>query len=136
MAKNSGLARLQRRMAALPKSVRRAVAPAVEKSADEMVDLARRFAPVDDGTLRASIKHRAGDHELARQVVAGGEATTREVRSGSGAKYDYASAQEFGTSEQSAQPFFWPAYRLIRKRVKSRIRRAVGKAVKDFNNGQ
>ena len=133
---DNGLSRLQRRMKAVPEKIRRAVRPAVEKSADEMVDMARRFAPVDDGTLRASIKHHAGPHDLSREVRAGGETTTRRVRAGADATYDYALAQEYGSANHPAQPFFWPAYRLIRKRIKSRIRRAVGKAVRDFNDGK
>ena len=121
MTKDSGLAAFQRKMAAMPKAMRLAVAPAVEQSADEMVDMAKRLAPVDDGELRDGIAHGPGDHELARTVRANAF---------------YAGWVEFGTLKSDPRPFFWPAYRLIRKRVKNRIRRAVGKAVKDFNNGQ
>ena len=38
---------------------------------------------------------------------------------------------EYGTAETTAQPFFWPVVRSSRKRVKSRITRAIRKAVKD-----
>lgn len=37
---------------------------------------------------------------------------------------------EYGTASAPAQPFFWPAYRLSRKRIASRIKRAISKAVK------
>lgn len=157
MSSNRDLQKLQRRLAAVPKEIRKAVRPIVDKSADDMVTMARRFAPRADGVLEASIKNEPGAHELERLVVAGGETTTvaytgrgnyrREVTIGQGSNrgiskggnagvsYDYALAQEYGTQDHPPQPFFWPAYRLMRKTIRSRIRRAVGKAVKDFNNG-
>lgn len=132
---NSNLQRLLRRMEAIPKQMRKAIKPALDQSGEEMVRLARNFAPRDDGTLQQSIVYRDGPGELAVTVQAGGEATTRPVRNGADATYDYALAQEYGTREMSANPFFWPAYRLTKKKLKARIRRAVSKAVKDFNNG-
>lgn len=44
--------------------------------------------------------------------------------------------REYGTSEADAQPFFWPALRLLRKRLRNRINRAAKKAVKDSWNKQ
>lgn len=38
---------------------------------------------------------------------------------------------EFGTVNRPATPHLFPAYRLLRKKIKSRIRRAMNKAVKD-----
>ncbi|TIX66576.1 MAG: HK97 gp10 family phage protein, partial [Mesorhizobium sp.] len=43
----------------------------------------------------------------------------------------YAHLVEFGTSKAEAQPFFWPAFRLLQKRIQNRTRRAVSKAVRD-----
>ena len=36
-----------------------------------------------------------------------------------------------GTRRTPAHPFFWPAFRLMRKRATNRIKRAVSKAVRD-----
>lgn len=38
---------------------------------------------------------------------------------------------EHGTKDAAAQPFFWPAFRLGRKRAAARIKRAMSKAVRD-----
>jgi hypothetical protein len=53
------------------------------------------------------------------------------VRNGVTAKYDYALAQEFGTKEHPANPFFYPTWRLLRKRARSRINRAMKKAIEE-----
>jgi len=127
-----GLKAFRRRLDRLPKRMKDAVQPALDASADEMVSTARHLSPREDGALYASIRKEAGDHELERVVRAGGAATTRPS---AGGPFDYALAAEFGTVKQSAQPFFYPAYRLIRKRVRSRLKRAVSKAVKDSSNG-
>ena len=53
------------------------------------------------------------------------------MRSGVNVDFDYALAQEFGTAEADAQPFFWPSVNTLKKRVRRRIDRAIGKAVKE-----
>ena len=130
MTKIKGLDALKRKLEALPKATRAEVRGVLEQSATEMVMLAKSLAPVDDGTLQMSIHQRPGRHDLAVEVAAGGEATTREVRSGSGVDYDYSLAMEFGTSEVAERPFFWPAYRAIKKRAKGRATRAIRKAAR------
>ena len=86
--------------------------------------------------MRDSIRKEPGDHDLAVKVRAGGPTTTRVVPHVSGAfSYDYARGVEFGTVDTAAQPFFWPAYRLSRKSLKSRAKRAVTKAVKSTKKG-
>lgn len=130
-------AEFKRRLARLPKSVKKATNQAIEQNADEWVRVSRSMAPTDpvEGVhLKPSIRHHVT--ETGGQVVrAGGEATTRPVIDGQSATYDYALAQEFGTQSMNANPFFWPAYRLLRKKFVSRRSRAMNKAIKDFNNG-
>ncbi|WP_158693525.1 phage portal protein [Neorhizobium alkalisoli] len=43
---------------------------------------------------------------------------------------------EYGTADTDAQPYFWPALRLLRKRLQQRIDRAGRKAVRDAWNGK
>jgi HK97 gp10 family phage protein len=129
MVSNNGLADFQRRLAALPKAIKVGVQPALDASANELVTVQRALAPRDDGALQASIKW-SSTGELSRQVTAGGETTTRPVRDGVDASYDYSLGVEFGTQKSSAQPFFWPGYRLVKKRIRSRIKRAISKSVK------
>lgn len=116
MARSSQLDRFNRRMNAIPKAVRKAVEPALDKSADELVALQKQLAPVDQGDLRDSIEKRPGAHDLSRKVA------TDDFK---------ARWAEHGTTKQAAQPFFWPAYRLLRKRIDNRLKRAIKKAVRE-----
>jgi hypothetical protein len=43
----------------------------------------------------------------------------------------YAHLVEYGTAEAPAQPYFWPSYRLFKKRIASRVKRAVRKSVRE-----
>lgn len=126
---------LKRRIAAIPKAARVEIAKALDASAAEMVASAKHLAPDDDGDLQSSIRWSQGETPLARVIEAGGPTTTRPVREGQSATYDYALAQEFGTEKMPAQPFFYPAYRIIRKRIVGRVRRAVSKAARTAAKG-
>lgn len=129
VARVSGLASLQKKLAAIPRATREEVRAVLEKSGDEMVSLAKSLAPVRTGLLKSTIKRRPGKNELAVEVVAGGAATTKAARAGNGV-FDYAAGTEWGTSDTPSQPFFWPSYRAIKKRAKGRTTRAVRMAVK------
>jgi HK97 gp10 family phage protein len=122
--------RLRRRMKSIPKAVRQALKVQNAKNAAELVETIRGFAP-GDGPLQASVKnHDVTDStRISQRIEAGGEATTKPVRDGQSATYDYALAQEFGTVNMPAHPFFWPAWRLKRRRFKSRMTRAAKKAI-------
>lgn len=126
-----GLDRLKRRLARMPAHVKRATKAAIDQGAAEVVSMQKRLAPVDDGDLQGSIQAIPGRHELSTMIVAGGAATTRPVREGQSVTYDYALAQEFGTDRMPANPFFYPSYRALRRRVKSRITRAMKKAIRE-----
>jgi hypothetical protein len=95
-----------------------------------MVSLARSFVPVEDGTLRDSIRRSEPGERGEVLVEAGGPTTTRPVRNGSTATFDYALGQEYGTQKSNARPYFWPSYRLTRKRLRARASRALNKAIK------
>jgi HK97 gp10 family phage protein len=124
----------KRRLQSVPRRIRAEVNAAIAKDATEWVRLSRHLVPQDpkDGTpLHDSI--RSYETETGGQVVrAGGETTTKPS---AGGPYDYALAQEFGNQEVPAQPFYWPAYRLLKKKFANRRARALRKAIKDANNG-
>jgi HK97 gp10 family phage protein len=125
MAKVEGLDRFKRRLSALPAAARQEMAGALDESADRLMNLQRALAPTDDGTLRASIRKEPGDHELQVRVRAGGPTTTKPVRQGLTAPAaDYALIQEFGTEDHPAQPFFFPAFRALRRTIRNRLARA------------
>ncbi|WP_011581223.1 MULTISPECIES: HK97-gp10 family putative phage morphogenesis protein [Chelativorans] len=134
MAKSAQLARLQQRLDAIPKAVKKAVEPALKKSGDEMAASMRHLAPVDTGELRDSIEVTAPGQSTPRYSQPGGsrEAAENEVLITAGnSDVRYAHLVEYGTADTEAQPFFWPAFRLNRKRATNRIKRAISKAVKE-----
>lgn len=142
----------------LPNEVRKAAKRALEAGAKELVELMRRLVGVETGALRASIgwtwgeppsgavysDTMGGDDTGGLRIViyaGGGSSTKRRQRRASGTRArdlrrsgyfdtDNARYQEFGTSKMAANPFFWPAYRALKKRIKARITREISKAIK------
>ena len=141
------------RLAALPDAMKQEVRKAIVTSAEEMVSLAKRFAPDDPSTgapdLKSSITYRLNgsfdesdvssvanaraakfEDGLLAVVSAGDEHTL--VTNGEGGRFQNARLQEFGTKggQMPAHPFFYPAYRLTKKRYRSRVQRAVNKGAR------
>lgn len=135
----AAVARLKRRMAAIPKRVREAAERQLDADADELVAAQKRVAPVaevDGGELRDSIRKQDASTEgrIARTVLAGGPTTTRPVRKGASVKYDYAVGQELGTKKMPANPYFYPPYRARRRKFKARLSAAMKKAIREGAN--
>ncbi|GLK71570.1 HK97 gp10 family phage protein [Ancylobacter dichloromethanicus] len=131
------LERLRRRLKAIPAAVRKEVFTALDKSADEMVALAKVLVPEETGALKSTIRKSPRVADFAIDIEAGGEATTKPVRDGASATYDYALGVEYGTlaGKRPAQPFFYVSYRANRKKVRPRTRRAITKAIKATKKG-
>jgi len=85
------------------KIVRKAMRPATKVVRDE----AKANCPVDTGTLRQSIKVRAG--KRSRQKIELLVTTSGSDNLFTGKTY-FAGHVEWGTAHQSAQPFMRPAY--------------------------
>jgi HK97 gp10 family phage protein len=83
------------------------------------------------GELARSIRIEPGKKQTVVVVRAGGAATTRQ--GGSGKPYDYARAVEFGTEHVAAQPFFFPSYRLMKKKMRSAMKRKITKRIKQYS---
>jgi HK97 gp10 family phage protein len=81
--------------------------------------------------LANSIRKEPGKKETAVVVRAGGSTTTRQ--GGGGKHYDYARAVEFGTLHVPAHPFFFPTYRLMRKKMRSAMSRKITKRIKQYS---
>lgn len=138
MANNRVLGRelLKKKLAALPKAVKAEVQSELNIAAGEVVAAQKALAApnVDSGNTQMSIRFtpfsRGG---IGVIFEAGGPLTTKPVREGADADYDYALAQELGTQEMLAQPFFYPGFRrkraTIRRRASKGIRKAVAKGV-------
>lgn len=134
MAKSAQLARLERRFNAIPKAVRQAVQPALLQSGKELADAMRALAPEDTGALKDSIVATPPGQSTPPYSQPGGSRIAGEnqvlVTAGNdGVRYPH--LVEYGTADTPAQPFFWPAYRLKKKRLASRIKRSISKAVKE-----
>lgn len=120
-----------RRLRAAAPKVRDHLAAANNKTGDEIVSMAQRLVAVDEGDLQRSIRKEQGRLETTVVVLAGGPLTTKPVREGADASYDYALGVEFGTVDTPAQPFFWPSVRANRKTHRGRASRALRTAIKE-----
>lgn len=146
--------RLVAKLRALPPEARSRIKQALAQGADEITDMQRRLAPKDTGKLRDSIMQTWGDKPaLSSAGLAGGGSMPGDpdltvwITAGGGPRDSgwYARFVEFGTASHvnkgafpgtihpgtKAQPFFFPAYRSLKRRVKSRITRAFSKSMKD-----
>ncbi|MBB05608.1 MAG: hypothetical protein CML03_08835 [Pseudooceanicola sp.] len=131
---DGGLQRFKNRMRAIPKEVRKTVTPALLKSAEEIADTMRKLAPEDEGDLKDSIAVTGPLQTTPPYSQPGGSMTVPEnqaVITVGNSEVRYPHLQEYGTSAHPAQPFFWPAFRISKKRAQNRIKRAISKAVKD-----
>jgi HK97 gp10 family phage protein len=133
MASDNGLARLQRRLAAIPVAVRDAVKPSLMKSGDELAGMMRQLAPEDEGDLKASIAVTPPGGTTPPYSQPGGSRAANEnevlVTVGNAA-VRYPHLQEYGTANAPAQPFFWPSFRLLKSRIERRTKRDLAKAVR------
>lgn len=118
----------------IPEKVREAVAPALEKSGTELVGTMRHLAPHDSGALERSIVMTPGGQSTPAYSQPGGSQVVPvgavAVTAGN-VDVRYPHLVEYGTTETRAQPYFWPAYRLLKKRMTNRTKRALGKAVRE-----
>ena len=146
----------------VPNTVRKAAREALEQGAQELVELIRALAPVDDGFLLASIGWTWGDPPkgaIALDEVSSAEDPSMRIVVYAGSELAfYARWVEFGTQPHAlsrnasvergkrqdqggwhpgaaAHPFFWPAYRTLRRRIKSRITRKINQAIRSLSNG-
>jgi HK97 gp10 family phage protein len=137
MARSSAqLARLERRLAAIPKAVKEAVQPALHKSGQELTDSMKALAETsrDTGALIDSIAWTPAGRATPHYSQPGGSQVVPEnavVITAGNAAVRYAHLVEYGTTKATAQPYFWPAVRLLRKRLTNRIKRSIGKAVRN-----
>ncbi|ATU92010.1 HK97 gp10 family phage protein [Phyllobacterium zundukense] len=134
MAKSAQFNRLEAKIMRMPEAYVKAVVPANEKSATELANLQKRIAPEDTGALKESIAVTGPNQATPAYSQPGGSrvAGPLEVLVTAGdSGVRYAHLVEYGTKEAEAQPFFWIALKLLRKRMENRRSRAGRKAIKD-----
>lgn len=130
-----GLRELQAHWGGIPDAVRAALRPEMEKIATDIVAMMRRLAPKDQGDLAASINWTWGAAPKGAMtlgaVAPGSDADLQiTIYAGGTKKSFHAVFQEFGTRKMTANPFFYPAWRTKRKSARSKITRAINKAIK------
>lgn len=139
MARGNGLDDLTRRLKRIPEEVRKAIDPAVTQSAEEMAQAMRAMVPVKTGKLRGSIKVTPPGGVTPAHSQPGGSQTVPHgsaVVTAGNNDVRYAHLVEHGHVASGwsevpapAHPFFWPGYRLTKKRARGRINRAMKKAI-------
>lgn len=131
---DNGLAATMAAFDRVIKAPREAVLPALKKSGEELAAAQKGLAPVDTGALRDSIEVTLPGQSTPPYSQPGGSRVADETQvlvTAGNSDVRYAHLVEYGTAEAEAQPFFWPAFRLLRKRLQNRINRAAKKAVKE-----
>lgn len=152
MAKGSRMAnreRLLAKMAALPAQVRSQLKQALAQNADELVEFQKRLAPVDSGDLRdsivqtwggaapkyASLKGEAGDGDPDLSVtISAGNSKVRYAHLVEFPTAPHINAGKFKGSQHPGtlgSPFFFPPYRALKRKMKSRLTRNAKKAARD-----
>lgn len=119
----------------IPRAVERNLRIVLERYAEKIVALARRLAPYDDGVLHDSIGWTWGtdisDGAMSLGALASPDGVlVITIYAGSDDAF-YARWQEFGTQAFAANPFFFPAYRLNRRGVRSAMTRAIKNGLKE-----
>lgn len=136
---DGGINRIKQRLNAIPKNVRAAMVPELLKSGNDLAVTARILAPRDSGALQDLIAVTPGGSNTPPYSTPGGRVTVPELAvavTAGNKDARYAHLVEHGTQEAAAQPFFWPAFRLLRKKITGRIKRAASKAVKQNWGGK
>lgn len=145
--KIKGLAKLNRKLKAIQKAAKDEARKAVVLGAEEVAAMQRRLAPVDDGDLKESIHVTKPGETTPPYSQPGGSRTAgpeQALITAGNTKVRTAHLVEFGAAPHingglfagtqhpgtAAQPFFFPAWRALRRRVKSRVSREITKAIK------
>lgn len=122
-----GLEAMARRVDALPAALRTQLKAALLRGANSWVGTMKAIAPRDEGDLLGSLTVEPGVHDLSVVVIAGNEATP-------GPPVEYGHMAVDGT-HVAAKPFYWPSYRVNKKRIVGGLNRAGNAAIKQVVGG-
>ena len=126
---NKSVERFRRLTQELQKEVHDGAVKELNEQATQLASLIESVAPKHEGILAHTVRVIPGKKDTQVRIVAGGKETVRPAISSK--PYDYARADEFGTQKMAAQPFFFPTYRLRKKKIISAMKRRITKAIKD-----
>jgi len=142
-----GLKELNEKLKRIPASAQVAARTAVTLGATELATLQKNLVPVDKGDLRDSIVVTPPGGTTPPYSQPGGSRTAGPVEAivtAGNTDVRYAHLVEFGSAPHTnagsaagsrnpgarAQPYFWPSYRALRTRIRSRITRNINTAIK------
>ena len=130
MAQNATVLRFKALTEELRQEVHDLAVSELNAQADALIDTMKQVAPNGPtGDLDISIKKVPdAESDTIVRVVAGGPLTTEA--SPTGLPYDYSRAVEFGTIHMAAQPFFFPTYRLMIRKMRSTMKRKITASIK------
>jgi HK97 gp10 family phage protein len=132
MAKNVSVERFKKLTEELQKEVHELAVQELNAQAKDLADTIRSVAPiykgpvgvaVVPGALKSTLRVIPGKTDTVVRVAAGGQATTHQ-------NYDYARAVEFGTVNMKPTPFFFPTYRLRKKKIIAAMKRKITASIK------
>lgn len=126
---NKSVERFRRLTEDLKREVHDGAVKELNDQATQLAALIEAVAPKHEGVLAHTVRVIPGKKDTQVRIVAGGKETIRPTISSK--PYDYARADEFGTQKMPAQPFFFPTYRLRKKKIISAMKRRITKAIKD-----
>lgn len=130
----NGLAETLTAMRRAKEAARAVVMPELEQAARDIRVTMRVLAPVDTGDLRDSIEVTYPGQSTPPFSQPGGARVAKETEvliTAGNEDVRYPHLVEYGTADTEAQPFFWPGWRLSRKKVRDRIARRFRKELKD-----
>jgi HK97 gp10 family phage protein len=125
---NQSVERFKRLTSELQKEVHDAAVKELNEQALQLAGLIESVAPKHEGVLAHTVRVMPGKSDTQVRIVAGGKETVRPAISSK--PYDYARADEFGTHKMPAKPFFFPTYRLRKKKIISAMKSKITKAIK------
>lgn len=137
MPRNVSVERFQKLTEDLQKEVHVLAVAELNAQAQDLAATIQSVAPVYQGVeisgtvpgaLKTSVRVAPGKKDTVVRVVAGGVLTTRPAVSAQ--PYDYARADEFGTVNMKPQPFFFPTYRLRKKKIIAAMKRKITASIK------
>lgn len=142
-----GLRELNAKLKRIPVAARNAAIASVVEGANEVASLQKRLVPVDKGDLRDSITVTPPGQSTPPYSQPSGQRVakpTEAIITAGNTKVRYPHMIEFGVAPHenggmfagtqnpgfAAEPFFFPPWRALRRRVRSRITRNINKAIK------
>jgi HK97 gp10 family phage protein len=128
MVVNQSVLRFRRLLKDMQNEVHDEAVKELNAQGDMLVRQMISAAPEDKGNLQHSVRKIPGKTDTQIRIMAGGTLTTRP--SVSSKPFDYARADEFSTRNMPAKPFFFPTYRLLKKKMISAMKRKITASIK------